>query len=210
VDLITPRLAELIAIYGPWVLFAMAVLETSFVTGLVVPSGVATSFATVLALNTGAELAPPILAALTGGFVGDSLGFWIGRIAGARVVVGKGRWRGLARRRSGELGVTLRRHPLVSVTLARLVSFVRTLMPMAAGMSNLSYARFLAFEIPGLAAWVCLYVGIGVVAEESWQLATRVLGAGGALAMAGAVALVWWSTSRKAARSSFVAEEDAS
>ena len=208
-DLVTPRLAELIAAYGPWLLFSMAVLETSFVTGLVVPSGLATALATVLALNGDMALWPLVLAALVGGAVGDSLGFWVGRVAGDGAFLAEARWSGLVRRRHRELGVTLGRHPFFSVTLARLVAFVRTLMPMAAGMSDLSYRKFLVYEIPGVLAWVCLYVGLGYVAEESWHVATRILGVGGALALAGSAVFLWWSLFRRGRRTSGVTREDA-
>ncbi|HKJ00857.1 MAG TPA: VTT domain-containing protein, partial [Longimicrobiales bacterium] len=90
----------------------------------------------------------------------------------------------------------LGRHPFFSVTLARLVSFVRTLMPLAAGISELGYRRFLAYDMAGVVAWGCLYVGIGILAGESWRAATRILGMGGALAMAGVVVFVWWSMRR--------------
>ena len=82
-------------------------------------------------------------------------------------------------------------------------------MPMAAGMSDLSYRKFLAYEIPGLLAWVWLYVGLGYVAEESWHVATRVLGVGGALALAGSAVFLWWSLFRRAGRTSGVTREDA-
>ena len=69
------QLLELLVAYGPALLFTLAVLETSFVTGLFVPSGVATSLATVLALQGRVELVPMIVAATVGGAVGDSIGF---------------------------------------------------------------------------------------------------------------------------------------
>ena len=59
-------LAQLPA-WGPPFLFALATLETCFVTGLVVPSGVATSLATVLALQGSVELVPMLIAAFAGG-----------------------------------------------------------------------------------------------------------------------------------------------
>ncbi|HKJ02120.1 MAG TPA: hypothetical protein VJ997_06685, partial [Longimicrobiales bacterium] len=68
-DLITPRLAELLTAYGPGLLFVMAVLETSFLTGLVVPSGLATALATVLAIQGHMELRPLVVAALVGAVV---------------------------------------------------------------------------------------------------------------------------------------------
>lgn len=209
-DLLTPRLAELLTAYGPWLLFVMAVLETSFITGLLVPSGMATAMATALALQGALELEPLILAALLGGAVGDSVGFWVGRTAGEGVLSPEGRWGRLLKRRHRDVGARLERHPFVSVTLARLVSFVRTIMPMAAGMSDLRYRSFLAYDLPGVVAWVCLYVGIGYLARESWLVAARILGAWGALAMAGVAVFLWWSVRRRVRRPHLPSNEEPS
>jgi membrane protein DedA with SNARE-associated domain len=209
-DPITPHLAELLTAYGPWLLFGMAVLETSFVTGLLVPSGLATALATVLALGGALELRPLILAALTGGLLGDSMGFWIGRAAGSGVFSERGRLGRLLGPRHREVTSILGRHPFYSVTLARLLSFVRTLMPMAAGMSRLPYGRFLVYEIPGVVAWACLYVGIGYVARESWHVATQILGVGGAAALVGVGLFLWWGLRRRVRSGGVAARENAS
>lgn len=189
-------LAALLPEYGPWLLFALAVLETSFVTGLVVPSGLATSLATALALQGEFPLVPFLLAALAGGWVGDALGFWIGHAWGEHVLQGRGRLtRALAERRP-EMERFFGRHPVYSVTLARLVSFVRTLMPMTAGMSGLSFARYLPYEAVGLVGWLGLYVLIGVLGGESWEALAAVVGAGGAVLFF-AVAVGAWIMMRR-------------
>jgi membrane protein DedA with SNARE-associated domain len=194
----TPALLDLVAVHGPWLLFLLALLETSFVTGLVVPSGVATSLATAVAVEQGASLLPVALAAIAGGAIGDSLGFWIGR-------VGRMRWQdgttGFARRvrhvrahASGWLGG----HPFVSVTLARLVSFVRTVMPMVAGMSDLRYRRYVAYDAPGVLAWCALYMTAGAAAGEGWGRVTDAFGMGGALLLVGLVTgAIWLSRHRR-------------
>jgi undecaprenyl-diphosphatase len=191
-------LFELLPEYGPWLLFVLAILETSFVTGLVVPSGLATSAATVFALEGRMELAPIVLAAFAGGGVGDSLGFWIGRFFGEHVLRDGSRWSRVLGARRAVVEQLFARHPAYSVTMARLISFVRTVMPMAAGMSDLSYRRYLPYELAGLAAWVVLYVTIGLVARESWEVATQVVGVGGTVVFA-AVGLVAWRVWRRRA-----------
>lgn len=181
-DLVLAPLVELLPVYGPWLIFVMAILETCFVTGLVVPSGVATSVGTVLALEGRLELAPVVAAAIAGGAIGDGLGFWIGRLTGHRVLEGRSRFTRMVARRHATLSNFFGRHPVYSVTVARLISFVRTLMPMAAGMSGLSFRRYVPYELVGVVGWAILYVLIGVVAGESWEAATQLVGVAGAAA----------------------------
>lgn len=190
-DPLTAQVLQYLPDYGPWLLFVLAVLETCFLTGLVVPSGLATSMGTALALEGSMNLGSVVLAAAAGGATGDVLGYWIGRAAGERVMNGGGRWGRLAVERQAEMKSFFGRHPLYSVTLARLVSFARTLMPFFAGMSRIPFTRFLPYELVGLAGWVGLYVGIGALAQEGWEGAARVVGVGGAAAFAVAGVVLW-------------------
>jgi len=191
------RLLELLPVYGPWLLFALAFLETCFLTGLVVPAGLATALGTVLALDGELRLAPVVGAVLAGGALGDSMGYWVGRASGQRLLVGGGAWARRLARRGAEVDRWFGRHPAYSVSLARVIAFVRTVMPMAAGMSRIGYTRFLAYELVGLVACVGLYVGIGAAARGSWEVATRALGIGGALAFCAVVLVVAWSVRRR-------------
>lgn len=169
-------LPGLVEVYGPWVLFVMAVLETCFVTGLVVPSGMATAFATVLASAGQLSLASVALAASSGAFVGDLVGYAVGRIGGDRLRHGEGWVARTIRRHDRTLGRFMGRHPVYSVTGARLVAFVRTLMPMSSGMARIPLSRFVPFDLAGVALWLGLYMGIGLLAGESWQRAGSVVG----------------------------------
>ena len=188
----TPALLDLITVHGPWLLFLIAILETSFVTGLVVPSGVAISLATAVALEEGVSLVPVAAAAILGGAIGDSLGFWIGRKGRERWSGGPGPVAARVRATHAEAARFFGGHPFLSVTVARLISFVRTMMPMAAGMSSLAYPRYLTYDVAGVAIWCVLYMLMGAAAEEGWDRAARFVDVGGALLLAVAVGLLWW------------------
>lgn len=185
-------LFDQLATHGPWLLFVLAVLETCFVTGLVVPSGVATSVSTILALESGTPLAPFIVAAACGGFVGDSLGYWIGRRSGEHLLREGSKWRRILGSRWDAVQDLFGRHPFFSVTIARLISFVRTVMPMAAGMSGISYHRYLSYEVVGVLGWTAIYVSIGFAGREGWEAASQLFGVGGAVAFFAAAAAALW------------------
>jgi membrane protein DedA with SNARE-associated domain len=192
--------AGLIESYGPGVLALLAFLETCFVTGFVVPSGMATAFAMALVLQGSLEFAPVAAAAILGGFAGDVTGYWIGRRGGERLRDGKGLAARALAKHDASTGRFLSGHPFFSVTVARLVAFVRTVMPVASGVARIPFATFLAFEIPGLLAWAALYMGIGVVAGESWQRASSIVGGGWALIFVVVGGVIWFRSRRRKAR----------
>ncbi len=194
-----PPLLDLITVHGPWLLFLLAVLETSFVTGLAVPSGVATSLATAVALEQGASLFPVALAAGAGGAIGDSIGFWIGRVGRVRWQEGSGRLAIRGRRIRARASRWFGGAPFLSVTVARLISFVRTVMPMTAGMSDLSYRRYLPYDVAGVFLWGAFYMTGGAAAGQGWSWAADALGVGGALLLGGLVAGAVWMTRRRRA-----------
>lgn len=196
-DSLGVALLEALSDWGPGLLFLLAVGETSFVTGLVVPSGVATSIATVLAGQGILDYPDVALAALAGGWCGDSVGYWIGRRWGERLIPTEGRLGRRVRDAYDRAAPWLGRHPVYSVTVARLVSFVRTVMPLGAGASGIAYPRFLAFEAVGVTAWVAMYMAAGALAGEGWQRATSLLGAGWLVVFAVAGVILWRRRSRR-------------
>jgi len=170
----------------------LAVLETSFVTGLVVPSGTVAAMAVAIADQTGGAIAPIALATVTGGFVGDMTGYAIGRGAGERLREGRGWAARTLRQYERTAGRMLGGHPVYAVTVARIVSFVRTIMPLNAGMSRIPFARFVALEIPGLLVWAVLYLSIGLLAGRSWALVSSLVGTGWLLLFLTVGVVYWW------------------
>jgi uncharacterized protein (TIGR03382 family) len=197
VDVFAERLLQLLSFYGPGLLFLFAMLETCFVAGFVVESGLATAIGTVLALEGRLDLGTVVASAALGGAAGDSIGFWIGRAAGERVLKGEGRFGRALARRNARWSRFFDQNLLISVTLARVVPFARSAMPMGAGMSAISYRRYLPFELLGVAAWVAVYVGLGILGRQSWEMATQLVGFGGAFALAAAGLALWWMLRRR-------------
>ena len=187
-DTLATELVRLLRAWGPLLLTLLAFLETSFITGLVVPAGVALLVASFLSTQGLMDLPVVVGAACAGAWLGDSTGFWVGRRAGRRILAHGGVGdRALAGRRV-RLRRLLQAPPFVSITLARVVAFVRTLMPLGAGMGTVGYARFLLWDAIGIVLWAASYVAVGVVAGESWQRVSRWVGAGWIVIFAVAVA----------------------
>lgn len=174
---------QLIAL-GPSVLFAACLLETAMFAGLVIPVGALIAFSAMLVARGIMEPGHLVLVALSGAFIGDQLGFFLGRwfIAGARPKAG--RIARLWRRALARADALVRRHGLVAISLARATPFVRTIMPWFAGRSGVSWSRFVLFDLIGLLFWGIIYLGGGFLAGQGWR---QISGRFGELAGLGAL-----------------------
>ncbi|TDC84559.1 DedA family protein [Micromonospora sp. KC606] len=99
-----------------------------------------------------------VLAAL----LGDSVGYWEGRIAGPRLRTGRlGRRIGSRRWRRAE---HLVRRGGIAVTIGRCTAFVRTLVPRVAGVAGMRYRRFLVYDAVAVTVWAPGTILIGYAA----------------------------------------------
>jgi dephospho-CoA kinase len=173
----TPTAEDLLRT-GPILLFLLAVAETSVPAGLLAPAGVALATGAFLAHGGYMPWEGVLAAAAAGALVGDSLGFWLGRRGSFVLHRLPGLLGRLYARAQLRAALLFRSHALAAVTGGRLVSFVRTLMPPTAGVSGISYPRFLLFDVPGVAGWLLLYVALGVGTSEGARV-LQVEGASG-------------------------------
>lgn len=92
--------------------------------------------------------------------IGDSVGYAIGRRTGPRIFI---REKSFLFRRDHLLAAQAfyERHGGKTIVLARFMPIVRTFAPVVAGVGQMNYRRFLAFNIFGGIAWVASMVLLG-------------------------------------------------
>ncbi len=180
----TEWIGEIVAAYGPWFVGAMAMFETALIIGLVLPIEITLVFATVFALQGHFSFSSVVAAAVLGAALGDSTGFMIGRWGGRRVLASRGRVARMARRHQDRALDLFGKHAGLSVSVARLVPFVRTLMPLVAGSTGVAYRRFLAFDLLGIAGWAFLALGVAYAGARGWQVGASSVGPGWATSAA--------------------------
>jgi membrane-associated protein len=135
--------------------------ESAIALDLIVPGEVGMVFIGAAARDAGAPLALLITAGVVGAIAGDSAGYFIGRRWGTRVLY---RWKWLRRRvepavdRSREY---FKRRGGLAVFAARWVGALRAVMPVVAGISDMRYRRFLAWDVPAVVLWTSLVVSVG-------------------------------------------------
>jgi hypothetical protein len=108
--------------------------------------------------------------------MGDQIGYLLGRFGGARISAAKGRVGRLWSFYEPQARRMFAKRAILAISAARFVSFVRTLMPWFAGMSRISYGRYVAFDLIGVLGWGLASVAAGYLAGESWRVIAGALG----------------------------------
>jgi membrane-associated protein len=150
-------LKELIRSGGPALICGIVFVETGLFVGFFLPGDslliTAGIFAAAAAIPLPTLLSHWLLPVALCAIVGDQLGYWIGRSAGATLYK---REDSLFFRRSH----LLRAHEFYekyggrAVILARFVPIVRTFCPPVAGAAQMPYGRYVGFDIVGGIVWV--------------------------------------------------------
>jgi membrane-associated protein len=156
------HLATILEEYGSWtygLLFLTVFCETGLVILPFLPGDsllfAAGSFAGMGKLDPWLLCGGLIAAAI----VGDNLNYFIGRRIGPRAFSGKIRFLRLdylERTRA-----FFERHGGRTIVLARFVPIVRTFTPFVAGVGQMPYPRFLAYDVGGGVLWVGLFIWAG-------------------------------------------------
>ncbi len=136
------------------VVMLMIFAETGLLVGFFLP-GDSLLFAVGLALSAGIIPVPLWLACLlisAAGFAGDQTGYWIGRKAGPKIF-NRPDSRFFSQQNVSRTNSFFERYGNRAVVLAHFVPVMRTFVPVAAGIGEMSYRRFLRYNIFGVVGW---------------------------------------------------------
>jgi membrane protein DedA with SNARE-associated domain len=178
---------HLVEDYGLIVLFLLVAMESS---GIPLPGETALITAGVLASQGHFDIVWVIVLAAAGAIVGDNIGYWIGREGGRRLL---GRWAWTRRLRDRFIPPAERffeRHGGKTIFIARFVAVLRVAGAWIAGMSRMTWWKFLFWNAAGGICWALLvglvsyYLGHAAAdAIQRWGLI------GGGIAVVLAIAL---------------------
>jgi membrane protein DedA with SNARE-associated domain len=157
-------LTESLTRHGPAATYVIAALLLAAEVGTLI--GVAVPAAPILmalgALSSHGYLDLPVAmsVAFAAALLGDTVGYWEGRVVGPRI-----RQTRLGQRIGSQRWVraeqTVLRAGGVAVTVGRLMAVVRTLVPRLVGAAGLDYRRFLVFNAAGVALEVLAMILLG-------------------------------------------------
>jgi membrane-associated protein len=159
------HLAEIITTYQAWtyaILFFVIFAETGFVVTPFLPGDsllfAAGSFAALSNSPLNIHLVALIL--IIAAVVGDSINYSIGRFIGPKVFEQESS-RFLKKEYLIKTHQFYEKHGGKTIILARFIPIVRTFAPFVAGVGEMTYFKFISYNIIGGIAWILLFVYSG-------------------------------------------------
>lgn len=170
-------------------IFLFPALEASIFLGFVFPGETSVIVGGVLAYEHKFPLWLAMVVASAGAVIGDSVGYFVGRKYGHRLLE-RASGRLIKPKRVKQVTEFIAKRGVVGVVIGRFTTVLRVLVPGVAGMSEMSYPKFLVANIVGGVGWAVLYTYLGYTAGTSFAQVEKTAGVTGAFVFAGVVALV--------------------
>lgn len=186
----------------PWVILTIAGLivfgECALLAGMVLPGETVAILAGAAAALGRTTLASVLLVVLAAAILGDNVGYAVGRKAGPRLhrrVTNPSRRQRLARAEA-----RLRLRGGLAVFVGRWTPFVRSVMPSLAGISGMTWPRFVGWDLLGAGSWAVGSVLAGFAAGKSYEQVVAWFGTAGSVLLGAllVIGVAVWSWRRTA------------
>lgn len=152
------HLQQILATFGGWtyvLLFLIIFCETGLVITPFLPGDSLLFACGAFAASGALELEWLLLLLCIAAIAGDSVNYWVGHLLRHRLAE-RGRIPGVKPEHLEKTHRFYEKYGAKTIVLARFVPIVRTLAPFVAGVGEMSYRRFMAYNVVGGVAWVVL------------------------------------------------------
>ena len=176
--------------YGYLAIFIITTLETSAFLGMFIPGDTVVVLSGFLASKGILNLLGIILVASTGAIIGDNIGYFIGRKFGEPFLLKYGKKFKFKKEYLDKSHEFFERFGGMAIVLGRFTSIVRTFVPVVAGISEMSYKKFLFYNVLGAVIWASVFSIAGYLFGKNLDMLLKYIGLGGTILILSLVALV--------------------
>lgn len=146
--------------YGYALLFGIVFAETGLLVGFLLPGDSLLFTVGVVAGAGHLDIVTIIVLLTVAAIVGDGAGYYLGRSAGP-LVFSRPDSRWFKKEHLQRTREFYEKHGGKTIIYARFIPIIRTFAPFVAGVANMSYSRFLSFNVFGGIGWVVLLTMMG-------------------------------------------------
>lgn len=164
-DLLNPKflidyMLNLLGVYVYFGLWFVIFAETGLAVGFFLPGDSLLVVSGLFAAAGKLNIALVLLAFFLGSVLGDSTGYWTGRVMG-KTLFNRETSHIFKPSRVEKAHAFFEKYGVKTVILARFIPIVRTFAPLVVGAAEMSYAKFLFFSLIGGLLWISSMVLAG-------------------------------------------------
>jgi membrane-associated protein len=159
---------------GYYIITAAVLMERSIFVGLIIPGDVILALGGVYSSQGKMSLAAVITIGTFSAIAGESIGFWLGRRYGMRLV----RRLPLVRRLERVLQLSreyFKKHGGKTVAIGRYATAAGAFIPFTAGVAEMPYPRFLLFDVPAILVWAVAISVFGYVFGQNLDFVDKAI-----------------------------------
>ena len=156
--------------FGYPILFILNILETAIVFGFVLPADSLLVMSGFLAHLEIFNLKYSIAVSFFGAIIGDNIAYYTGRKYGRKVLKKHKTFMGIKQKHFDYTKDFFHKHGNKSVLVGRFFAYIRSFIPLLAGINKMPYRFFLLYEIVGAFIWAVSFNIIGFYFGQNWDL----------------------------------------
>lgn len=157
---IDKHLAEMIQSYGNWtfaILWGIIFSETGLVFLPFLPGDSLLFAAGALSASVqGFNIFVLLIVCITAAFIGNTVNYFVGQLFGEKILSTKFFKRIIKPEQLEKSHAFFEKHGVVSIVLARFIPIIRTIVPFIAGVSEMTWKKFMVYNFVGAFSWVML------------------------------------------------------
>ena len=157
------HLVELVTQYGTWtygILFLIIFCETGLVVTPILPGDSLLFAVGALSAKGGLDIFTVFVLLSIAAIIGDTVNYWIGKVVGPKVFSSESS-RLLNKEHLQRTHEFYEKYGGKTIIIARFMPIIRTFAPFVAGIGQMSYGKFLLYNVVGGLIWIAgfLYAG---------------------------------------------------
>jgi undecaprenyl-diphosphatase len=161
------RLAPALGYWTYPLVGVLAYLEAAAFVGLLVPGELTVVLGGAIARDGHISIFRLFLLVWFAAAAGDTTGYLLGHRLGRDFLVRHGTRFHITPAIIARVEAIFDRHGGKAIILGRFIGVARAVTPFLAGTSQLTFRRFLAFDIPGAGAWAAAFLAVGYLVATS-------------------------------------------
>lgn len=162
--------------WGYWIILLVTVLEASPVFGLFIPGQSFIILGGFLAKMGILRIGDVIFVSACGAILGDFIGYELGRRYGPSLIKRYGKYVLFKKEHYEKTQDLMHKHAGKTLVIGRLHPITRSFAPFVAGSMNISFSRFIVFNVISGLCWALSFVSIGYLFGTSYEIASKYIG----------------------------------